>query len=89
VITLKGHTFAGRHSTSHLSNVGLTEFITATPAQYVAVATEIAGDVKRLAETRSGLRHQIVCSPLCDTTRYTCDLEAAYRRMWRRWCDAA
>ena len=89
VITLAGYTFAGRHSTSHLSNVGLKEFVTETPEQYVAVATGLAGDVKRLAEIREGLRHQVASSPLCDVERYTRDLEAAYRQMWQRWCQSS
>lgn len=89
VITLAGYTFAGRHSTSHLSNVGLKEFVTETPEQYVAVATALAGDIRRLAEIREGLRRQVASSPLCDVERYTRDLEAAYRQMWHRWCQSS
>jgi predicted O-linked N-acetylglucosamine transferase (SPINDLY family) len=87
VITLTGNTFAGRHSTSHLSNVGLTRFVTTTPEEYVAVVKDLARDVDRLAEVRRDLRNQMASSPLCDKERYTRDLEAAYRRMWRVWCQ--
>ena len=27
-------------------------------------------------------------SPLCDAKAYARDVEAAYRTMWRTWCDA-
>ena len=38
VITLPGKTFAGRHSLSHLSNVGLTETWSQDVADYVELA---------------------------------------------------
>ncbi len=88
VITLTGHTFAGRHSTSHLSNVGLQEFVTKNAEQYVAVATALTRDSNRLQGIRSTLRSRMAASPLCDTKGYTRDLEAAYRRMWQRWCGS-
>ncbi len=42
VITLPGKTFAGRHSLSHLSNVGLTETVARDVADYVELAVRIA-----------------------------------------------
>jgi predicted O-linked N-acetylglucosamine transferase (SPINDLY family) len=87
VITLTGNTFAGRHSTSHLSNVGLPELTTKTPEAYVATALALAHDPARLATLRQGLRAQMAASPLCDAKRYTRDLEAAYRQMWIKYCE--
>jgi predicted O-linked N-acetylglucosamine transferase (SPINDLY family) len=75
VVTLSGQGFCGRHSTSHLANVGLSELVTTTPEQYAAIAVALAQDPERAA------------SPLCDATRYTRDLEAAYREMWKRYCE--
>lgn len=89
VITLTGETFAARHSTSHLSNVGLPELVTATAEDYVATATALAQDSGRLTTLRQGLREQMAASPLCDAARYTRDLEAAYRGMWIKYCDMA
>jgi protein O-GlcNAc transferase len=89
VITLTGNTFAGRHSTSHLSNVGLPELITTTPEAYVATALALAQDPQRLATLRQGLRERMAASPLCDAKGYTRDLEAAYRGMWRKYCEAS
>jgi protein O-GlcNAc transferase len=87
VITLTGNTFVGRHSTSHLSNVGLHELITSTPEDYLRVAVELAHDGPRLSALRQSLRARVGASPLCDALRYTRDLEAAYRQMWERWCE--
>ncbi len=89
VVTLSGKTFASRHSTSHLSNVGLTELITDSPEEYVSAAAELAGDLSRLADLRAGLRRRMSASPLCDANRFARDLETAYRGMWRTWCGGA
>lgn len=86
VVTLSGETFAGRHSTSHLANIGLPELIAATPDEYVAIAAGLADDRDRLAGLRASLRDRLAASPICDARRYTRNLEAAYRRMWRAWC---
>ena len=87
VITLSGHCFAGRHSTSHLANAGLPELITTTPEEYVAVALALAQDADRLTTLRQGLRERLAASPLCDAAGYTRDLEAAYRGMWEKYCE--
>jgi len=88
VITLTGQTFAGRHSTSHLSNVGLQEFVATTPQQYVAMATALARDSDRLQGIRGTLRSHMAASALCDAKGYTRDLETAYRQMWHKWCES-
>ncbi|MCZ6862053.1 MAG: hypothetical protein O7I42_17545, partial [Alphaproteobacteria bacterium] len=87
VITLTGYNFAGRHATSHLTNVGLTECITQTPEDYIALASGLARDLGRLSDMRQGLRAQMQASPLCDINRSTRDLEAASREMWKKYCE--
>ena len=89
VLAMAGETFAGRHSASHLRNVGLEDWVAATAEAYLALAQEHSRDVKKLATLRASLRGRMAKSPLCDGARYTRDLEAIYRRMWREWCDTA
>ena len=55
VVTLPGATFAGRHSLSHLSNVGLTETVVSSEAEYVNCATRLAADSRHLAYIRRAL----------------------------------
>ncbi len=86
-VTLSGQTFCGRHSTSHLNNVGLPKLVTTTPEEYVAVALALASDPERLRALRQGLRERMAASPLCDAKGYTRDLEAAYRQMWQNYCN--
>jgi predicted O-linked N-acetylglucosamine transferase (SPINDLY family) len=70
VVTWPGETFAGRHSLSHLSTVGVTETIAAGRDQYVELAVRLAEDVRHLAELRLGLRERMAASPLCDGRRF-------------------
>jgi predicted O-linked N-acetylglucosamine transferase (SPINDLY family) len=89
VVTLVGQTVVGRAGLSQLTNLGLPELIAQTPEQYVQIATKLAGDLPRLAELRRTLRARMEASPLMDAPRFARSVEAAYRRMWRAWCEAA
>ncbi len=73
VITCPGRTFAGRHSTSHLTNAGCGEFVAADLAGYVELAVQWANQVSELAKLRSRLREQVGQSPLCDAPRFAAD----------------
>jgi predicted O-linked N-acetylglucosamine transferase (SPINDLY family) len=76
VVTCPGETFAGRHSLSHLSNVGLTETIAQALEEYVELAVSLAGDLPRLAALRAGLRERMAASPLCDGKRFAANFMA-------------
>ncbi len=86
VVTLSGPTFASRHSTSHLRNVGLPELVTDTEQNYIDTATRLAGDVEELKQLRRQLRAKMKASALCDAQRYTRELERALRGAWESWC---
>jgi predicted O-linked N-acetylglucosamine transferase (SPINDLY family) len=86
VVTCPGETFAGRHSLTHLSNVGLTETIARTLDEYVEVAVSLASDWPRLAALRAGLRERMTASPLCDGERFADNLMRVLRDVWQGWC---
>jgi protein O-GlcNAc transferase len=86
VLTLAGQTVVGRAGVSQLMNVGLPEWITHTPEEFVARAASIAGDIAALAALRRTLRHRMEASPLMDARGFARDIEDAYRTMWKRWC---
>lgn len=86
VITLGGSRFASRHSLSHLTAAGLPELIADDEDSYINTAVSLAGDISLLESLRLSLRGKMAASPLCDCARFTRNLEAAYRAMWRTWC---
>jgi len=89
VVTLSGRTPASRVSAAVLAAAGMTEWIARDEAEYVQIALEMADDTSHLARLRSELRQRALSSPICDTKQYVKNVEAAYRKMWRRYCGAA
>jgi predicted O-linked N-acetylglucosamine transferase (SPINDLY family) len=89
VLTLPGEIFASRHSASHLTNVGLTDWVAPDLAGYVAMAVAKAADLEALATLRGGLRARMKASRLCDAPRFGRHLGAALRHAWRDWCASA
>jgi predicted O-linked N-acetylglucosamine transferase (SPINDLY family) len=87
VITAPGIRTASRSAASILTAAGLGEFIADGANDYVRRAVDLAGEPERLASLRRCLRARLQSSPIMDEAGFTRDLEAAYRRMWKRWCD--
>src|SRR5579871_1378177 len=87
VVTLRGNRHAGRVGASLLTQIGLTEFIAHSIEDYVATAVALAQDPARLAALRRALRPRMQASPLCDARAFARKMEAAFRMMWRRWCE--
>jgi protein O-GlcNAc transferase len=85
-ITMPGEIFASRHSVSHLSNVGLEDWVAGSVEDYIEIAITRAGDFRALAELRAGLRAKVRHSPLCDGPRFGRGLGAALRFAWQAWC---
>jgi predicted O-linked N-acetylglucosamine transferase (SPINDLY family) len=86
-VTLAGDRDIGRMSTRLLEQVGLGEFVARTPDEYVERAVGVARDRDRLGALRASLRGLVAASPLLDAQRFVTGLEAAYRAMWRAWCE--
>ncbi len=85
-LTLPADTFSSRHSLSHLSNVGLGDWVAGDLAEYEALAVAKASDLVALARLRAGLRARVAASPLCDAPRFGRNLGAALRFAWLEWC---
>jgi len=87
VVTMPGRTVVGRAGVSQLHTLGLPELIARNTEHYVQLATALARDLPRLAELRATLRQRMQHSPLMEIQRFARNVEAAYRQMWRRWCE--
>jgi protein O-GlcNAc transferase len=89
VITLEGNTHAGRVGVSQLTNLGVTELIAKTADDYLRIAVTLAGNLHDLSQLRAGLRGRMMKSPLMDESRFTHNLETAYRKMWHNFVFGA
>lgn len=81
VLTCKGTQFDGRVAASLLETVGLPELITASLADYEALAMALAQAPDRLAALRARLAACLPASPLYDIGGFRQPLEAAYLHM--------
>jgi len=87
VITLVGDHAVSRLCAAHLARVGLDEFIAHSEDEYVQCAVKFANDLPKLDEVRQSLRARMN-APACQPATITRHLEAAYRDMWRKWCQS-
>jgi predicted O-linked N-acetylglucosamine transferase (SPINDLY family) len=85
VVTWPGDRPASRQTSGFLENIGLRECIAASPTDYVACATALSSDCRRLTALRRELRGRMATSSLCDASRFARSLEAAFAEMWRCW----
>ncbi len=81
-VTLPGEIFASRHSASHLSNAGFSEWVARDIADYIEIARRWARDPACLASLRKTTRARVRNSPLCDAPRYGRALGMALRHAW-------
>ncbi|SDC30025.1 Glycosyl transferase family 41 [Belnapia rosea] len=82
VLALAGDSFCGRHALSHLSNVGLADWVAGTADEYVTQAIARACDLDGLAALRQGLRGRVAASPLVDAPRFARALGGVLRQAW-------
>jgi predicted O-linked N-acetylglucosamine transferase (SPINDLY family) len=87
VVSLAGRTAVSRAGSTLLSNVGLERLVARNEEQYVELAAALIRDASALAALRRELRERIESSPVMDAKRFARDLETAFRRVWRVWCE--
>lgn len=85
VVTCPGPTFAGRVAASQLNALRLPELVTASMAEYEALALRLAREDALLAAVKAKLAANRGTCPLFDTARFTSGLEAAYAEMCRAY----
>ena len=84
VLTRIGETFASRVAASLLRAIDLPELITTTPAEYEALAIELALNPERLRGLREKLARNRLTTPLFDTAAFTRHIESAYTAIYSR-----
>jgi len=88
VVTLEGRTSVGRAASSALHNLGLSQLVARTAEEFVSMAAGLAGDLKTLAELRSGLRQRMQKSALTDGARFARYMENIYRQLRQQLAKA-
>lgn len=76
---------AHRVSASLLRAAGLPELIAESAEEYVSTSAALAGDGRRLAALRSGLRERLRASPLCDAPGFAERFARTVRGAWEAW----
>jgi protein O-GlcNAc transferase len=84
VVTCLGATFASRVAASLLHAIGLPELVTASLADYEALALKLARQPELLAATKAKLAAHRNTHALFDTDRFRRHIEAAYLTMYER-----
>ena len=89
VVAKLGNSLQSRLSGAIISGIGLNDWVTENDEQYIRLAVERAADIEALASLRNNLRGIVVASAAGNPQAYTRAVEAAYKTMWRRWCNRA
>ncbi|MEM5384674.1 tetratricopeptide repeat protein [Paraburkholderia phymatum] len=89
VVCLRGERFLTHICESMLHSAGLSDWIASSEDEYIEKAAAFAADASRLSALRSGLRAQLLASPLCDAPRFAKHLEAALHGMWEEHLETA
>lgn len=87
VLSLAGKAMSSRVGVIINSNLGLTDFIAESEADFVGKAVLWSQQTRELAALRSELRSTLMASPLCQPQLVARWIETALRTMWHRWCD--
>jgi protein O-GlcNAc transferase len=86
VVSLVGDRHSSRVGLSLLSAAGHAEWAVEKTEDYIDKAIALASDRPHRAQLRSGLRHDLMHSIICDHIGQASRFEAALRQTWQSWC---
>jgi predicted O-linked N-acetylglucosamine transferase (SPINDLY family) len=89
VVSLMGDRHAARVGGSLLTALGRTEWIAASPEEYIAVAARLAAKTADLRRNRKRLRTEMKESVLLDHAGQAIRFGDAIRSCWAEWCGRA
>ncbi len=85
VLTFPGIRFTARHSASHLTALGLSDWIATSRDDYVERVITKARDLNLLSSLRQSLRQCMYGSPLCDGQHMARQLESIYFAKYKKF----
>jgi predicted O-linked N-acetylglucosamine transferase (SPINDLY family) len=82
IVTRVGEGFVSRNSYAFMQQVGVTEGIAHTDAEYVDWGVRLGTDLALRQQVMGKLLHSRKTSPLWNARSFTLEMENAYRQMW-------
>lgn len=86
VIGYYGNNRPSRGTAGIVHHLGHPDWIARTKDEYSARLSQLASDLPELVRIRQTLREQ-TRNTIADEQRFVTELEQAYRKVWKRWCD--
>lgn len=86
-LTVVGDTPTCRQTAWSLAHVGLEEFVSRSPDEFICKGLEWTCHRTELAEIRATLRTRLLSSNMCNPDLISAGFAQALRVMWQRWCD--
>ena len=86
VVSLRGQRHGSRFGASILANAGVSELVVENDINYVRRAVQLGSSPELIAAYHSGLRANLVKSPLMDAKKYMQELEQCYVEAWENFC---
>jgi len=87
VISLTGEYHCSRVSLSLFKRLDMSFLAVSSQQEYITKACVLAANQESLAKIRATMRQRMMASNICDKTKFTTNLENAYRKMWHTRCD--
>ena len=87
VISMWGNRHVSRMTGGVLTAIGLKNLVASNEEEFVELAVETSKDVEYLKTLRSTMRQRMLSSIYCNQQEFQKHLEAAYRQMWKKWCE--
>jgi predicted O-linked N-acetylglucosamine transferase (SPINDLY family) len=86
VVARLGNSMAGRLAGAIICAVGQSDWVASNDEEYVAIAKRFASMPEYLTALRHELPSRVAQSDAGDCSKYTQEVEAAYRKMWVDYC---
>ncbi|MCR5756564.1 MAG: hypothetical protein K6F95_01480 [Selenomonas sp.] len=86
VVSIRGRRHGSRFGASILVNAGVKELVVENDINYVRRAVQLGNSPELIGAYHSGLRANLLQSPLMDVKIYMQELESGYCKIWRNFC---
>ena len=86
VVSIRGRRHGSRFGASILVNAGVKELVVENDINYVRRAVQLGNSPELIGAYHSGLRANLLQSPLMDVKNYMQELERGYCAIWRNFC---